>query len=288
MDRNRICLLSFILLIVLAGVVSGSNDLKVFYLNTSHGDATLLESSGHFMMINAGDQQDFPVVKDYLKNTSVTMLDYAFASSLNESAIGGMADLMGEFPVSVYTDPSASFSSPSHDKVVKKIDSDQIGYQEAAPGASLPFGSATIQILNRSTSANNASENAISLTVTLGEVSFLFTGNQDLGPTPATIWEVPDQGRGGSFDSLSAISPKVLVISTGTGSLDKKTLETIKKQNLTPLMTNADGNIVITTDGNNYSAVTSNGRTLQKPGPVATPTPKPTQVLGNNTVSKGK
>lgn len=291
MDRNQICLLSCLLLVVLAGIVSGSNDLKVYYLNTSTGDATLLESSGHFMIINAGDQQDFPIVKDYLKNTSVTMLDYAFASNLNESAIGGMPDLMKEFPVSVYSDPSTSFSSPSHEKIKTKIDADQIGYQEASSGASLPFGSATIQILNTSTSANDASKNAMSLSVTMGDVSFLFTGNQDLGQTPATIWEVPNQGREGSFASLPAISPKVLIISTGTGGPDKKTLDTLKKQNLTPLMTDTDGNIVVSTDGNNYTAITSNGRTLQKPAPAATPTPKltPTQmpVQGNNTASKG-
>lgn len=278
MDRNGLFLISCLLIAALTGIVSASDNLKVYYLNTSHGDATLLESSGHFMVINAGEKQDSAAVIDYLKMTGVTMLDYAVATSLNESAIGGMADMMREFPVSVYIDPSTSFSSSSHDAIKKKIQADQIGYQQAATGSSLPFGAATIQILNTSTSSKDGSDNAMSLSVGLGNVSYLFTGNQNLGPTPATIWAVPNQGRDGSIASLSAISPQVLVISTGTDGPDKKTLDTLKTLKSTYLLTNKDGNIVISTDGKDYHIVTSNEKTLQKPTSTVTPTLKPATV----------
>ncbi|HWQ66916.1 MAG TPA: hypothetical protein VN372_08605 [Methanospirillum sp.] len=285
MNRSGILLLSCLMAVVLAGIVSGSDDLKVYYLNTSHGDATLLESSGHFMMINAGDQQDFADVKAYLTETGVTTLDYAIATNLNESAIGGMSDLMKAFPVSRYSDSSSSFTSPSQEKIKAMIETDQIGYEQATPGLSLPFGMATIQILNTTTSAKVASENAMSLSVSEGGVSFLFTGNQNLGPTPATIWAVPNQGREGSIATLSAVSPQVLVISTGASGPDKKVLDDLKKLKIEPVLTNKDGNIVISTDGDNYTVISSNGKTFQKPTPVPTPTPKSKTGSGNSTVS---
>lgn len=278
MDRTGIILISCLLMSALTGLASASEDLKVYYLNTSQGDATLLESSGHFMMIDAGDESDSSTVSSYLKNTGVTRLDYAVATSLNDSAIGGMVALMKEFPVSIYMDSGSSFSSASHAAIKEKINADQIGYQQVAPGANFPFGAATIHILNTTTSADKDSANALSLVVSAGNTSFLFTGNQDIGPAPATVWAVPDQGRDGSIAPLSVISPQVIVISTGTGGPGKKTLETLKKMKSDYLLTNTDGDVVISTDGSDYSIQTSNGKTLQKPTPTVTPTPRQTQV----------
>lgn len=278
MKSFRKTLILCLLIALMTGFVSASNDLKVYYLNTTHGDATLLESSGHFMMINSGDKQDSSIVSDYLKGTGVGTLDYAIASNLNESAIGGMSNLMGEFPVSIYIDPGTSYSSASHDAILKKIEDDQIGYQQASPGTSLPFGSATIQILNVSTSAKDASKNAMEILVGVGNVSFLFTGNKNFVSTQAKVWSAPNQGEDGSIDALSTVSPEVLVISTGMNGPGKKTLDVLKKQKTNYFLTNKDGNIVISTDGVEYNVTTSNEKVLQKPTPSASLAVKPSPI----------
>ncbi|MDD1730361.1 MAG: hypothetical protein LUQ50_15000 [Methanospirillum sp.] len=267
-------MISCLLVAILAGFASASDDLTVYYINTSHGDATLLESSGHFMLIDAGNKQDSSAVIDYLKSTGVGMLDYAVATSMNESAIGGMAEILKAFPVSIYADPSSSFSSTTKAAIKQQIESGQVGYQQGETGASFPFGAATIKIQNTTTSTTNASANALSLTVGVGNVSFLFSGNQDLASTPATIWAVSGQGQDVSAASFATVSPQVLIFNTGI-SPSAKILETLKKQKNQYLQTSKDGDVVISTDGSNYTVTTSNAKTMEKSTPVVTPTVKP-------------
>jgi len=261
---------------------SGSDDLKVYYLNTSHGDATLLESSGHFMMIDAGDTQDSSIVTDYLTKTGVKTLDYVIATNLNESAIGGIENLMEAFPVSVFSGPDNSFSSPTNDKINAMMKDKAIGYRQAVPGESLPFGDATITFLNRSTSANNASDNAMSVLIGTGSVTFLFTGNQNLGQTAATIWAVPYQDDGGSLASVSDLSPQVLIINSGTTETNNATLATLNKLKIDPFLTNADGTIVVSTDGNDYHVSSGSGKTFQKPVPEDISILEVTPVINSN------
>ena len=267
MDRYEIFMISCLLVAILAGFASASDNLTVYYINTSHGDATLLESSGHFMLIDAGNKQDSSKVIDYLKSTGVGMLDYAIATSMNESAIGGMAEILKTFPVSIYADPSSSFSSTAKAVIKQQIESGQVGYQQGETGASFPFGVATIRIQNTSTSATNASANALSLTVGVGNVTFLFSGNQNLASTPATIWAASGQGQDISTESFTMVSPQVLVINTGVDP-SAKILETLKKQKSQYLQTGKDGDVVISTDGNTYTITTSNEETWGKSTPM--------------------
>jgi|GEM_PF-4778362 len=250
----------------------GSNDLKVYYLNTSHGDATLLESSGHFMIIDAGDTQDSSAVINFLNTTGVKTLDYAIATNLDESAIGGMTNIMEAFPVSIFSGPSISFSSPTYDKIKTMRDEKAIGFEQAASGVSLPFGDASIQFMNTSSSATNASDNALSVLVKTGSVTFFFTGNQNLGLSPATFWAVPNKGVQDSLASLSNITPEVLVINPGVSGINKTTQDTLKKLKIDPLLTNVDGNIVVSSNGNEYQISTGSGKIFNKPVPEDIPT----------------
>lgn len=260
---------------------SRSNDLKVYYLNTSHGDATLLESSGHFMMIDAGDQQDSSAVIDYLTKSGVKTLDYVLATNLNESSIGGATNLMEAFPVSIFSSASNSFSSPTNGNINAMIQDKAIGYQQAIPGDSLPFGTASIQFLNTSTSGNNASDNAMSVLISTGKVTFLFTGNQNLGSIPATIWAVPNQGDEGALTALSDISPQFLIINPGTAGINNQTQVTLKELKIEPLLTSADGNIMVSTDGIDYQINTGSGKTFQKPVQIETSTLQASQVMNS-------
>jgi beta-lactamase superfamily II metal-dependent hydrolase len=262
---------------------AGSKDLKVYYLNTSNGDATLLESSGHFMIINAGDTEDSSAVIDYLNATGITMLDYAIATNLEDSAIGGMKNIMETFPVSIFSSPSNTFSSPTYDKIKTVIEEKEIGFDQATSGSSLPFGDASILFMNTSTSKTNASENAMSILVKTGNVTFLFTGNQNLGTSPATVWAVPYNTGQEALASLSEFTPEALVINPGPSGTDKITLNALKKLNIDPLLTNVDGNIVVSTDGNEYQITTSSGKTFKKPAPVANTTTQASS--GKNTTS---
>ena len=274
MIRYTIPILSCIALLLIIGGVSASPELKVQYINVSSGDATLLQTQGNTVLVDAGPAETGKEVVNFLKNMSVTSIDYVFASNLNESSIGGMNEILEAFPVGEFIDSGAMKSSPSYDTMTKTITEKQIPHTTAKTGSNYLFGTANIELLNSTQSAVNVSDNSLAIRVTDGAVSFLFEGSPDQTQTPATIFTVPGLGSSGSVRNLQAISPDIAIISSGTPAKD--TLDILKKANVTSFRTDTDGSIQIKTDGNTYTVTTSKGKTYQKP----TPTPTTTQKSG--------
>ena len=58
------------------GEAEGSGRLNVHYLDVGQGNAALLESEGHYMLIDGGNRKASSFVVSYLKRQNVESLDY--------------------------------------------------------------------------------------------------------------------------------------------------------------------------------------------------------------------
>ena len=81
----------------LVNVEESNENLKVHFIDVGQADCILLEQSGHFMLIDAGNNDDGNIVVDYLKKQGVTKLDYIIGTHAHEDHIGGIDDVINNF-----------------------------------------------------------------------------------------------------------------------------------------------------------------------------------------------
>ena len=77
---------------------SGSG-LAVHFIDVGQGDSILAESDGHYMLIDAGENDQAGTVVSYLKAEGVTKLDYVIGTHPHSDHIGGLDKIIDTFPV---------------------------------------------------------------------------------------------------------------------------------------------------------------------------------------------
>lgn len=80
------------------GEAEGSGRLNVHYLDVGQGNAALLESEGHYMLIDGGNRKASSFVVSYLKRQNVESLDYILISHFDEDHLAGAIGALYQFP----------------------------------------------------------------------------------------------------------------------------------------------------------------------------------------------
>ncbi len=282
--------LGYILLILctillLSGTVGAS--LDVSYIDVGQGDAELLQSDGHFMLIDAGPSDAGGTVVAYLKGKGVRSLDYIIATHPHEDHIGGMMDVLNTFPVGTYVDSGATHTTRTYENIMSKLVTDQTGYAVGAAGTTFIFGDTTVDIIGPKYLTGDTNQDSESLKVTDGAISFLFPGDGEQVATDATIMKVAHHGSAGSTINLGSINPEVAVIDVGVGNTyghpTQGTMRDLDKAGISVYRTDTNGDIEIISDGSGYTVDTSRGSAVMsisasKPGVTAISTPQPPLV----------
>ena len=144
-------------------VIKKSNKIHFIKQSTDSmapGDAILLESDGHFAMIDTGlgNTKDKNYVYNYLKNVGVTKLDFILLTHIHEDHAAGTINLLNKFPVGrLYTKTYISKYSGDEDytrftKIIKKAKAKNvpITYIEKSfkDGEGFDFQSMNIRLYN--------------------------------------------------------------------------------------------------------------------------------------------
>lgn len=270
---------------VLPGTVGAS--LDVSYIDVGQGDAELLQSDGHFMLIDAGPSDARGTVVAYLKGKGVQSLDYIIATHPHEDHIGGMMDILNVFPVGTYIDSGATHTTRTYEKIMNKLVTDQTVYAAGAAGTTFIFGDTTVDLIGPKYLTGDINQDSESLKVTDGAISFLFPGDGEQVATRATILKVAHHGSAGSTSNLGTINPEVAVIDVGAGnSYGHPTLGTMSdldKAGILVYRTDTNGDIEITSDGSGYTVGTSRGSAVHsisasKSDAAEVSIPQPTRV----------
>lgn len=240
-------------------------DLEVHFIDVGQGDCTLIASEGHYMLIDAGDNDKGTLIQNYLYKRGIKELEYIVGTHPDADHIGGMDVILYKFDCKNVFMPEVENDTYTYRDVVNTLK--QKGYVSQMPetGREYQLGKATFTVLAPDKSYEKVNDNSICILLTYEDTKFLFVGDAEeeeetdiLGKykdIKADVYKVAHHGSstGSTEDFLKAVSPKYAVISCGKnndyGHPHQIVLKRLEKFGIEVFRTDQMGTIVLESDG---------------------------------------
>lgn len=256
-----------------AGKNVEDENLTVHFIDVGQGDSILLEYDGKTMLVDAGERDKGTEVSEYLREQSISSIDYVVATHPHSDHIGGMDEVLNSFQVGHFIDSGFPHTSKTYENMLTTINEKNIPFEVAKKGEKIELDPAVdIEVLNpESEYSDELNENSVVLKVNYGEVSFLLMGDAGLKTEEklmSTGYDLDSDilkvghhaSRSGSGEAfISAVSPEISVIEVGAGNdYGHPHAEILDRLQITSKVfrTDLDGSITVTTDGSAYTITT--------------------------------
>lgn len=247
-----------------------SHLLQVTFMDVGQADSIFIKlPEGKTMLIDAGNNDDGKTIINYIKNQGTKKLDVVIGTHPHEDHIGAMDDIINTFDIGKIYMPNVTTTTRTFKDVLASAAARNLKITGARGGMRVPLeDDVKIEILApNSIKYEDLNNYSVVLKMTYNKTSFLFTGdaeklseeemlklNYDL---KADVLKVGHHGSssGTSKEFLSAVSPEYAIISVGKnndyGHPHKETLERLADHGVKVYTTADNGNILVTSDGEN-------------------------------------
>ena len=273
--------------------------LTIHFLDVGQGSSALIESDGHYMLIDGGGRDASSFTVSYLAQLGIEKLDYMVATHFDEDHIAGLIGVFHKFAVGTVLEPAYKTETGIYTsfKEAEKQRGAEVVIPE--PGAEYTLGDAEFTVLAPKKPENDASDEVLtdgsmqnnqSICILLknGDNKVLFTGDAEKEEEQylvesgrdirADVYVIGHHGSSTSSSELllDAVKPEYGVISCGTGNdyghPTQEVLDRLWDKDVSVFRTDEQGNIIMTSDGKKITWSTSPSETWA-PGviPAAAP-----------------
>ena len=217
--------------------------MTVHFIDVGQGDSLLAESDGHFLLVDAGENDQGDTVIAYLREAGVTSLDYVIGTHPHSDHIGGLDDVIRAFDVKAVILPPVAHTTKTFEDVLDAVQEKNLALTQPKPGDSYALGDAAFTILAPQADYGDDLNNwSVGIRLACAEGALVACGDaeaqaeEDIAASGLTLSaDVLKVGHHGSSTStsnafLQAVSPAWAVISCGEGnSYGHPHEETLKK-----------------------------------------------------------
>lgn len=256
--------------------------LEFHCIDVGQGDALLLRyfegTEDVVVLVDAGSRSESQKLSTYLKNKKITKIDYLVATHPHEDHIGGMSNIIAQYPIGAIYMPQVSASTKTFLNLLETIKKKNMKITKAQTGVSFSIAEKiTFSFLGpvRADYENLNNYSAV-IHVRYGDITFLLMGDAEkeaeydivrLGyDIRATVLKVGHHGSNSSTSPilLNAVRPVHAIISVGQnnyGHPHNSILSVLPENNT--YRTDYHGSVVFSTDGSQLSITTGKKLTLQ-------------------------
>ena len=260
--------------VILPSLVKGQ--LKIHFIDVGQADSILIQQGNASMLIDAGNNPDSSLIKNYITEQGITKLDFVVGTHPHEDHIGGLDYVINSFKIGKIYMPKATSNTITFQDVVSAIKAK--GMKPTVPTVEETFkvGDATVTILApNSSSYEDINNTSIVIRLTYGNNSFMLNGDaEDVSENEmlekglnvkADLIKIGHHGSNSSTGQnfLNQVNPKYAVVSVGKGNSyghpTHGTMDKLKAKGIKVYRTDENGTIVVTSDGENITFNTKPG-----------------------------
>ncbi len=252
-------------------------DCSVHYIDVGQGNCTLICCDGHYMLIDAGENDKGNLILNYLTDLGITKLDYVVASHPHSDHIGGLDVVINSIETENIIMPELKDSiiptSITYEDLLVAIDTNNVKVIKAVVGKTYSLGGGYFVVLGPSGDFNDLNNMSVAIKFVYGDTSFLSTADMETSAEKVLITYNIDlsadvflMGHHGSNTSnsenfLNLINAKYYVIQSGIGNKyghpNVETLQKVAKLNGKLYRCDESGTVIFYSDGKNLTVKTS-------------------------------
>ena len=250
-------------------VVSADSKLQIYFFDVGQADSSLVIADGQTMLIDAGNNEDGPLLVNYIKGLGIEKIDYLVGTHPHEDHIGGMDDIINNFEIGKIYMPDVTTTTATFQSVLEAISSKGLSITRCEIGNTFGLGDGICTIMSvENEEQSNLNLNSIVIHLAYGEKTFLFMGDAEKEIEDKISWpkvDVLKVAHHGSDTSssdkfLNAVKPETAIISVGAHNTyshpAKSTLDALTKVGAKIYRTDQDGTVLLTSDGKTYNIQT--------------------------------
>ncbi len=243
--------------------------LKVHFIDVGQGDSILIDLGKTEVLIDGGGKSQgiVPYLRSYVDDEIEVMI----ATHPHADHIGGLIEVLAAFNVSEIWHNGDAATSKTYTEFISGIDSEGAEIHVAKLHDTIKSGELSLFVHHPASLEGSTNDDSIVLHLAFGEIDFLFTGDAEqeaegqmmmLSSVKIPEVEILKVGHHGSktassSDFLSITSPEVAIYMAKEGNSyghpHQETIDGLNTIGTKIYGTDINGNIVITTDGKQYS-----------------------------------
>ena len=211
-----------------------SEELQIYFFNVGQADCILVRSNGKNMLIDAGDNEDGPLLAKYIKRLGIRKIDYLIGTHVHEDHVGGMDNIIREFDIGEIYIPYTTNKSKRkfYEDVINEVKQKELSINYKKVGDKFELGEAKCEIksIDNSDPTSSSKINSTSIVIQMeaNNNKYLFMGDaeDDVETNSKITWEDIDVlkvGHHGSDTSsteqfINKVLPEMAVISVNSNT----------------------------------------------------------------------
>ena len=237
--------------------------LKIYYIDVGQADSILIQNENEFMLIDAGNNNDGPLLVKYFQSLNIKDFKYVVGTHPHEDHIGGLDDIITNFNIGTIYIPDAITTTKTFEDLLNSIEKKNMTFTVPKIDSTFNLGKANVKVIYTDTDTKDLNNTSIVLKMSFGSTTYLFTGdatsttekkilNKDIS---ADVLKVGHHGSNYSSTDkfLNKVNPKYAIISVGKNNIYShpatKTIDKLNKLNIKIYRTDELGTIILTSDG---------------------------------------
>ena len=247
-----------------ANKTDAKGKVSVHFIDVGQADSILIRTENGNALIDAGNNEDGPLLVKYFKSLGINSFDYVFGTHAHEDHIGGMDDIIKNFKVEKYYMPNAATTTKTFLDILDALDAKSYKFSVPKIGQKFSMGDVHFEIIYVGEDETDLNSTSIVMRMDHGENSFLFTGDSTSkveklildSNIDVDVLKVAHHGSSYSntLDFLKKVSPKYAVIEVGANNSynhpEKVILRRLQSLDTEIYRTDQSGTIIMESDGN--------------------------------------
>lgn len=250
-------------------VVINPDNLVIQYIDVGQGDCILISKNNEHVLIDAGNNEDGPLLVEYFKELGIKKFKYVIGTHAHEDHIGGIDNVINNFDLNHYYMPDVITTTKTFEDVLDALLVKNKALETPNIGDKFKLNDAVFEVLHVGNDKSNLNNTSIVLKLTYKNTTYLFMGDATDTVERKLINEGVDLDsdvlkvghHGSQYSSTAAflrkVTPSYAIIQVGKDNdydhPKQITIDKLEKLKTITYRNDIHGTIILTSDGDNIS-----------------------------------